>query len=326
MKFSIVVPVYNAENTLERCVESILNQQIKSDIEIILVEDYSQDDSLNVCYTFSDKYENVKVLRTNGKGVSAARNTGLSALSGDIIGFCDSDDAYEDGVLAKIEKQFEINNNMDFVIGGFFHSRLKNQKVCVEEAHSYTNDFEVEKNKLCNLLINDGRVLGSVCNKFYRSSYIDKIRFQTDIAYCEDLYFNIELLNARNKVCCLILGQPIYHYIHNNCSATNSIDKLFDSENELKYIVALKRLYENVDESYKKMIGYKIVTLAVDFLYHHDVSDDRGRKLINNIYLYSNEFAEMLFVNYKCGSWKWVIKKFVVLLKINIRRKKDVKN
>ena len=78
MKISIIVPVYNAEKTIEYCIDSIITQKTKFEIELILVEDYSTDRSYEICLALKKKYTEIKLYRTNGKGVSAARNTGLS--------------------------------------------------------------------------------------------------------------------------------------------------------------------------------------------------------------------------------------------------------
>ena len=99
MKISIIVPVYNAEKTIEYCIDSIIAQKTKFEIELILVEDYSTDRSYEICLALEKKYTEIKLYRTNGKGVSAARNTGLSHSTGDVVGFCDSDDIYEKDVF-----------------------------------------------------------------------------------------------------------------------------------------------------------------------------------------------------------------------------------
>lgn len=101
MKISIIVPVYNAEKTIEYCIDSIITQKTKFEIELILVEDYSTDRSYEICLALKKKYTEIKLYRTNGKGVSAARNTGLSHSTGDVVGFCDSDDIYEKDVFEK---------------------------------------------------------------------------------------------------------------------------------------------------------------------------------------------------------------------------------
>ena len=93
IKISIIVPVHNATVTLDRCVKSIVEQSYH-DIECILIENGSTDDSLELCQSYAKKYSCIKVV-VSEKGVSGARNVGVSMSTGDIIGFCDSDDFFE---------------------------------------------------------------------------------------------------------------------------------------------------------------------------------------------------------------------------------------
>ena len=91
IKVSIIVPVYNVENYLEQCLDSILNQSLK-EIEVILVNDGSTDRSGAICDDYSKKDKRIKVFHTKNRGLSAARNKGLELASGEYIGFVDSDD------------------------------------------------------------------------------------------------------------------------------------------------------------------------------------------------------------------------------------------
>jgi len=240
MKISIIVPVYNAEKTIEYCIDSIITQKTKFEIELILVEDYSTDRSYEICLALKKKYTEIKLYRTNGKGVSAARNTGLSHSTGDVVGFCDSDDIYEKDVFEKVRLFFE-NKDIDIVIGGFYYSKKDSLNTVVQETHSHNRQRNVEGHLLYNMILNDGRILGSVCNKFYRAESIRDFSFLTELEYCEDLVFNAELVE-KNNLKAVIVGYPIYHYIINEESATNNKDRLFTNDSRLKYIVALERL------------------------------------------------------------------------------------
>ena len=235
MKISIIVPVYNAEKTIEYCIDSIITQKTKFEIELILVEDYSTDRSYEICLALKKKYTEIKLYRTNGKGVSAARNTGLSHSTGDVVGFCDSDDIYEKDVFEKVRLFFE-NKDIDIVIGGFYYSKKDSLNTVVQETHSHNRQRNVEGHLLYNMILNDGRILGSVCNKFYRAESIRDFSFLTELEYCEDLVFNAELVE-KNNLKAVIVGYPIYHYIINEESATNNKDRLFTNDSRLKYIV-----------------------------------------------------------------------------------------
>ena len=101
MKFSLIIPVYNAENTISRCVDSIIRQSF-SDYELILVNDESEDKSLAVCEGYAKKNKNIRVINKENGGASSARNAGLDAALGDYVLFVDSDDYIDDNYFAEL--------------------------------------------------------------------------------------------------------------------------------------------------------------------------------------------------------------------------------
>lgn len=314
MKISIIVPVYNAEKTIKYCVDSIITQKTKFEIELILVEDYSNDSSYEICCELKAKYTEVKLYRTDGKGVSAARNTGLSHSTGDVIGFCDSDDIYEVNIFEKIRLFFE-KEDIDIVIGGFYYSKKEGLNIVVQETHSHKRQKSVNGHLLYNMILNDGRILGSVCNKFYRAQSISKLSFLTELEYCEDLVFNAELVE-KNDLKAVIIGYPIYHYIINEESATNNKDRLFTDDSRLKYVVALEKLLDGVtDREYKAFTEYKIVTLALDFLFHNYADGIRKSNLKETVNRYMWGFLSASIVNIPFGGLKWIAKGIIVSIR-----------
>lgn len=314
MKMSIIIPVYNAEKTLKYCLDSILNQPTELEIEVILVEDYSTDYSYEICCELQAKHTEIRLYRTVGKGVSAARNTGLLYASGDIVGFCDADDTYEANIFEKIKLYFE-NKETDFVIGGFYYSKVDNQKTVTLEIHSHKKEKRVKGHLLYNMLLNDGRILGSVCNKFYRSESIKNIYFSTELDYCEDLVFNAKLVEY-NNLNAVIVGYPVYHYTINSESATNDKDRLFTEDARLKYIVSLEKLLtETSDTKYRIIIEYKIVTLALDFLFHDLVDGKCKYQLKKTVRKYQRGFMKGSIFNISFGSLKWIAKEIIVCIR-----------
>ena len=104
-KISVIIPVYNVENYLKRCLNSVLNQTLK-DIEIICVNDGSTDDSAQICEEYALKDERFSVFHQENKGVSAARNKGLSLAEGEYICFIDSDDSIKENYLSHLLSLF----------------------------------------------------------------------------------------------------------------------------------------------------------------------------------------------------------------------------
>lgn len=173
----------------------------------------------------------------------------------------------------------------------------------------------VEGHLLYNMILNDGRILGSVCNKFYRAESIRDFSFLTELEYCEDLVFNAELVE-KNNLKAVIVGYPIYHYIINEESATNNKDRLFTNDSRLKYIVALERLLgEASDRKYKAFTEYKIVTLALDFLFHDYVDGERKSNLKEAVDKYKWGFLNTIIVNLPFGGLKWLVKGFIVSIR-----------
>ena len=111
---SVIVPVYNVNNYLERCINSILEQNYQN-MEIILVDDGSTDGSSIICDNYSKRYENIKVIHKQNGGLSSARNTGIDNCSGRYISFIDSDDWIDKEMFSEMIAQLEADNS-DIVI------------------------------------------------------------------------------------------------------------------------------------------------------------------------------------------------------------------
>ena len=161
---SIIVPVHNAENTLERCVTSLINQSYLN-IEIILVENGSQDSSWELCNKFKDK--RVILVRQLEAGVSKARNRGLDIAKGKYITFCDDDDFY---TYDHIEQSFKLalKDKSDLVISGYFFER--NNKF-IPKLMNNSNSFNSNSELLVNIITVD-EVMGVCWNKFFKKSVI----------------------------------------------------------------------------------------------------------------------------------------------------------
>ena len=123
---SIVIPVYNVENYLNRCIESIISQTYEN-IEIILINDGSKDNSLLICKEYKNKDKRIKVIDKKNEGVSIARNIGVEKSSGKYVIFVDSDDWIEKTFVENLHKKIS-EYNVDICIGGCINYSDKNQK------------------------------------------------------------------------------------------------------------------------------------------------------------------------------------------------------
>lgn len=181
---SVIVPVYNVEKYIDRCIESIVNQTYR-DIELILVDDGSTDSSQELCKKWEKKDSRIKVLHKENGGVETARNYGLDNANGEYIGFIDSDDYIN-------EKMFEVlvNNieNNDIIVCEYYTVDSSNKQ--------HRNNFEIEKMEV-------------VWNALYRKSIIGETRFR-DLLAGEDRLFNCMIRKKTDKI--KFIDKQLYYY------------------------------------------------------------------------------------------------------------------
>lgn len=267
-KISVIVPVYNAENYIEKCIYSILNQTYE-DFEIIVVNDGSSDNSLNKLLKLKDEYpDKIRVFSQENKGVSVARNFALENVNGDFIAFVDSDDWIESDYLQVLKDALAEG---DVVISGFkrFNSIYEFQYEKIPE----NNDWA--KFKYC-----------SVAGKMYRKSFLNKYSIHyKKFKIGEDAYFNIDCYAKANKV--LVAEYAGYCNYENVHSVTNN--KTYSKEDS--FINVLKAINNdiNTDNINKKMIMfYYIKAIVLDVFLNKDSLN--SKKLIEeyrkNIYWY----------------------------------------
>lgn len=198
MKYSIIVPVYNAEKYIRQCVDSVLRQTC-NDFELILVDDGSSDGSADILNEYASCSNVVMIQKKNG-GVSSARNAGLDVAKGDWVSFVDSDDVLEECCLEnfdKLERKADVNffSSVDF----FEDSSTKIHKMI----DGYSEGEKDIQRAIYYLKTNPGfEFFGVTWNKFFRNSIIQKyhIRFDQRISYREDELFTSNFLAYAKSV------------------------------------------------------------------------------------------------------------------------------
>lgn len=238
---SIIVPVYNAEKYLKRCVDSILSQTF-TDFELILVNDGSTDMSGQLCDGYSNNDNRVRVLHQENQGVSAARQAGLDASAGDFIIFADPDDWIEVTMLEELIKKAETEN-ADVVICDMVCEHLVDGKMesrlLVQEPKAYESQSIISQ-----LLL--GELYGSTANKLYNNHTLKRhdISFPERINFCEDLWFNCKLfLNHDIRVA--YLNRELYHY--DQYSNDNSLTKNYGIRMVRDYLSFADFIEKNLD-------------------------------------------------------------------------------
>lgn len=244
--FSIVIPVHNDAGNVTTAVQSILADH-QTPIEIILVENGSSDLSWEACQSLSQKYPGIVVATQNCQlGVAAARNAGLKLVKGEIVGFCDADDAYKPGVLLKIAKLFE-HNTYDIIVTGLDSVSLsgKHTPMHVKETEVYSAREIQER------MLYQDCIMGSVWNKFFRKELISGISFCEKLTHCEDMHFVSQILKSYPNAKVLLSSDITYEYRENPASATRNPLRLIDESGRLKYMLALDGILQLYPYDYK---------------------------------------------------------------------------
>ena len=208
---SIIIPAYNAEDYIERCIISCLNQDY-ADIEVIVVDDGSQDNTLYICEKYALKFDNLRVIIKSNSGVSETRNLGIEKASGKYVLFVDADDYIEKDMCSQLVQY--MNDETDLVICGYYIEENGVQNVrCVKENKKYTKKEFAE-----TLSTMQEEALLYVCwNKLFKREKIKKI-FPPNMTFGEDSVFNFGYLEKCHSIQSIVYAG--YHYnVQNNFSA-----------------------------------------------------------------------------------------------------------
>ena len=252
-KISIIVPIYNSEKYLDKCISSIQNQTI-NEIEIILVNDGSTDNSKDICNYYSCIDKRIKVINIKNKGVSNARNTGIRNATGKYIMFVDSDDYVDPNWCEEMLKETQDNKD-NFIVCGYkiLNRREKNKKIQYnlldenkEVTRLYKNDF---------FLLYIQNLLNSPCNKIFESKIIkeNNILYDINLSLGEDLLFNLQYLQYVSGDI-RVINKCTYNYIwEEKISLDNKYyPKLFEI-----YKGVYHKLYKSLIENDSNMEKYE---------------------------------------------------------------------
>lgn len=214
---SIIVPVYNVEKYISKCIESIINQSV-CDWELLLINDGSKDNSGSICDSYSENDKRIKVFHKINGGVSSARNLGLEKAKGDWICFVDSDDWVDTDFLANFLEI--ISNKTELAIQSFYNNYEINDK---EELISLPNLNFTSNYSIVEWLEKTPKVHnGFIWHRIYKRSIIDQenIRFEEGISFAEDGWFFFKYM--RNVQNIKMTSKSGYHYLIRNNSLTST--------------------------------------------------------------------------------------------------------
>ncbi|EKY29019.1 glycosyltransferase [Clostridium celatum] len=240
---SIIIPVYNVQKYLNKCIESAINQTMK-DIEILLINDGSTDKSGEICDYYAKSDSRIRVIHKENEGVSSARNIGLDLATGQWIAFLDSDDWIEENMY-EILYENAIKQKVDICACNFEYFTKDNISLYNKDLMNGLEGIYTSKEFMD--FIYEGQHKNALCvciwNKIYKKSIFNNLRFINSIHEDEQICTQI----YSKKLNIYLLGQPLYKYIQVAQSITN---KKFSKEN----LVNLDILYERC--SLFKSVGY----------------------------------------------------------------------
>lgn len=244
---SVIIPVYNVEQWLPRCLESLINQTIFNEIEILLIDDGSTDLSGSLCDSYASKYKNIATYHKSNGGVSSARNYGLQYANGLYIAFVDSDDYVEKDFYEMMIKSGKKQNadllvgdyNLVFPDGKKKRYRSSANKPIFWDQNSAIKDFLKGENIGVNLF-----------DKLFLRNTIGNLKFDEEIKIGEDMYFIFQFLTRTKKVYGSFIAG--YYYFQREGSTMNSIF----TESHFDVITISNRILEWIKDNQPELLRY----------------------------------------------------------------------
>lgn len=264
---TIIIPIYNVEKYLRECIESVLNQTYKN-LEIILIDDGSKDNSAKICDEYEEKEKRIKVIHKENGGVSSARNKGLEIATGDYITFIDGDDYIDKDYIEKLLKNLK-EKNVECVLCGFNRIYDKSAEIITKGENKL-----ISKKEFLDSILNVQGGAGMACAKLWKKETIINLRFNEKIKIAEDSLFGIQAVKNVNNV--YILNEALYNYRFNKNSAVRKYNKDFANiclesmKAAKKYIEKEYANEKEVKEKFNNYIAYHILLITVNYCFNNE--------------------------------------------------------
>lgn len=313
-KISIIVPVYKAEKTLDKCIASILSQTF-TDFELLLIDDGSPDGSGKICDEYALNDERIRVIHKSNGGVSSARQTGVDVARGEYSIHVDPDDWVEPEMLQELYRCAK-RHDADMVICDFYEISNKGQKYIKQEPSALDASVVLE-----DIFF---KLHGSTWNKLIKHScYIrNKVHFPLNISFCEDQYVIASLLLNNLKVA--YLPKAFYHYQRDDSKKSLSLKY---TEASLSEDILIRSLFNqllkdtNISQKVYSLKSYMIVSKAF-FGGRYLFSSKKFKEIFIAYVSYVKEsksnWIEKLLIYISCkGGYQFCVRLFYFLLQIN---------
>ena len=237
---SVIVPVYNAEKFLRRCIDSIFAQSY-ADMELVAVNDGSKDNSLSILQEYARQDRRIKIADQENRGVAAARNAGLQKATGEFILYVDADDWIAPDMISRM---VELSHEADIVFCGHDFAETAEEAKCAEKAE--IEEWDAEKQRL--EFMKHKRMTGMLWNKLIRRSITEGISFNEKTGYGEDAEFLWQVLKRSEKM--VVTNEILYHHVMEE----NSISHLSYSEKKYSAIPMWERICEEAERDHPELL------------------------------------------------------------------------
>lgn len=313
---SVIVPVYNAEHTLRRCVDSILNQEL-SDLEVILIDDGSTDSSLNICKEYAERDGRVTVFHKENAGLVSARKSGVEIASGEYVGFVDSDDYIDSDMYSALLAEAD-KNHADIISGGIItdysdHS-VKSFNLLPE---GYYDKEAIEKNVIPQMLMNSGLwkygIIPGVVIKIFKKRVLEDSlsNIPNELTLGEDVAITSYSMIAAQSLS--VVRAASYHYIQTESSMIRGYNP--------KKFTAARLIYECIDRiktpAYQNQIGAYFACILYEILgdcvHNKEFTKKEAKEKIKN--LIADDVAVKALKSADVSQWSFKDKLKVLLMK-----------
>ena len=286
---SVIVPVYNVAQYLEKSIASI-QQQTYQNLEIILVDDGATDESGRLCEQITEQDERVLVYHKENEGLSQARNDGLKQAHGDYVIFIDSDDYIHSEMIASLYQQL-VKEDADVSSCGVMNVYANSESPQTENQDDY---FVCDTETFLREYLIGEKIPGTICNKLIKKEIAAQLTFPKGLIY-EDAYYHFDLIKVAKKY--VVNTNPYYYYFHRGDSITTNPY----AEKDLAYIDIYQKFYTEVVKEYPNLTEVAFFRLAYAHFFILDkmLLDDNFKEFKDypRIYGYLKKHAFAIFKN-----------------------------
>lgn len=320
---SVIIPVYNVEKYLRRCVESVLNQTYDN-LEIILVDDGSLDKSGIICDEYARKDERVKTIHKKNGGLSSARNAGMKIASGEYMGFIDSDDDIETHMY---EKMYDVAEkyNVDFVMSDYI--RIEDEEKIflktTEIRGGYYSKADIKEIIYPQLIMNEKLKYGpllSVWHCLYRADFLKKnnLSFDEEVRWSEDNIFSA-FAGYHASSFFYLKSEGLYHYYNNPGTITTG----YRERAWTVYSVMNTHLHNFFDKvtdyDFNTQLNYHLIFYACNCLGQVSKSKKKFKEKIKmRAEIMNSDNLKKVFSEFRFPKWHWKLKVQIFLIKYKL--------